>query len=217
VKNGHSIVTIRKKVLLCCMINGMILLGACNGTRAPGSTLPPNYGVEIPYSDLVLEELGQNILANPGMLECSLFDLPPFGWKEVNVGIVDIRTSEDYAIRVGPLYQEGFRAYLDNRMDFPETFQSIPEMSFEEFLTTCNVFPHVDFSQYSVLGYHATGTGCKVTFEKQVYRDDLNKTILYELTVIEEGVCKKDVNSRNLILVPRIPSDYHVGFSKTRP
>ena len=92
-------------------------------------------------------------------------------------------------------------------------YQSIPEMSYEEFLATCNVFPDVDFSRQSVLGCHATGTGCTVTFEKHVYRDDQGNMISYELKVIEEGACEKVINDRNLILVPRIPSNYSVMFS----
>ena len=75
------------------------------------------------------------------------------------------------------------------------------------------MFPDVDFTQHSVLGYHAVGIGCTVTFEKHVYRDDQNKKVLYELTVIEEGTCEMDVRDRNLILVPRIPLDYGVDFS----
>ncbi len=31
-------------------------------------------------------------------------------------------------------------------------YRSIPEMSYEEFLSICNVFPEVDFSKYSLLG-----------------------------------------------------------------
>jgi hypothetical protein len=201
-----------KSIPLYCLISGIILLGGCHVTQAGEPTPLPTY-VEIPYEELVLAELDQEILTDPGIPGCSLFDLPPFGWKEVNSGIVDIRTPEDYAIRIGSLYQEGYRAYLDNRVGFPDTYQSIAEMSYEEFLATCNVFPAVDFSRHSVLGCHATGTGCKVIFEKHVYRDDPNKAILYELTVIEEGACEMAMHNRNLILVQRIPSTYSVTFS----
>jgi len=205
-----------KIVLLCSFISGIILLGACRVAQAGEPTLLPTY-VEIPYSELVLEELDQDILANPGIPGCSLVDLRPFGWKTVDSGLVDIRTPKDYAIQVESLYQEGYLDYQQTRLEYPDRYQYIPEMSYEEFLATCYVFPDVDFSQYSLLGYHATGTGCNVTFEKHVYRDEQNKAILYELTVVEEGVCEKDVNNRNLILVPRIPSDTIVDFSKTNP
>jgi hypothetical protein len=202
-----------KAVLHPCMIGGMILLGACHVMQGADPTQFISKGEEIPYTELVLDELDPDILANPRRLGCSLSDLPPFGWKEVDSGMVDIRTPEDYTIRIGSLYQEGYRAYLENRVDFPDTCRSTEEMSYEEFLATCNVFPAVDFSRHSVLGYHATGTGCKVTFEKHVYRDDPNKAILYELTVIEEGACEMAVHDRNLILVPRIPADTGVTFS----
>jgi hypothetical protein len=214
VKKVSRRMTLLKIILLDCLISGMILLGACNAAQAGKATLPPTYA-EIPYSELVLEELGHDILASPGIPGCSLADLRPFGWKTVDSGLVDIRTPKDYAVQVESLYQEGYLDYQQTRMEYSDIYQSIPEMSYEEFLATCNVFPEVDFSQYSVLGYHATGTGCYVTFERHVYRDDQNKTILYKLTVVEEGDCEKNVNNRNLIFVPRIPSDYFVDFSKT--
>jgi hypothetical protein len=197
-------------------ISGMILLGACNLTQAGKPTLLQTY-VEIPYSELVLEELDQDILTSPGISGCSLADLRPFGWKTVDSGLVDIRTPRDYANQIESLYQEGYLDYQQTRVENPERYQSIPEMSYKEFLLICNIFPDVDFSQYSVLGYHATGTGCNITFEKHVYRDDQIKAFLYELTIVEEGVCEKDVNNRNLILVPRIPPDYSVAFSISDP
>lgn len=201
-------------VLLSCLISGMIMVGACNLTQAGEPTFLPTY-VEMPYSQLVLEELNREVHASRGISGCSLADLRPFGWKEVDSGLVDIRTPEDYANQVGSLYQEGYLDYQQTREEYSNRYQSIPEISYEEFLATCNVFPDVDFSRYSVLGYHATGTGCSVTFERHVYRDDQNKAILYEITVVEEGACGKDFDDRNLILVPRIPSDYIVDFSKT--
>lgn len=198
--------------VLCFLISGMILLNACN-VRQRGEPTPSPAHMEIPYRELVLGELAPDILAGPGIPGCRLTDLRPFGWKEVDSGLVDIRTPEDYAIRTESLYQEGFLDYLQTRVEYPDTYLSIPEMNYEEFLATCNVFPDVDFSQYSVLGYQATGTGCTVTFEKHVYRDDPSKKILYEIAVIEEGVCEMAIHKRNLILVPRIPPDYSVEFS----
>jgi len=203
-----------KIVLLFSFITGMSLLVACNVAQSGEPTLLPTY-VEIPYSELVLDELDQDILADPGIPGCSLADLRPFGWKTVDSGVVDIRTPEYYAIQTESLYQEGYRDYQQAHEEYPDKYQSIPEISYEEFLETCNVFPDVDFSQYSVLGYHATGNGCNVNFEKHVYRGDQDKTILYVLTVIEEGTCENVFHDRNLILVPRIPSGYEVIFSQS--
>lgn len=201
-----------KTVLLCSLALGLVLVSACDGIQS-GESTPGSTYVEIPYSELVLEQLDPDILTDPGILGCNLADLPPFGWKEVNSGLVDIRTPEDYAIQVGSLYQEGYKNYQENRIDFPDTYRSIPNMTYEEFLATCDVFPEVDFAQQSLLGYHASGTGCTVTFDKHVYRDDQDQSILYELTIIEEGDCEKISYNRNLILVPRIPPDYRVEFS----
>lgn len=205
-----------KIVLLCRFITGMILLVACNVSQSGEPTLLPTYE-ELPFSELVLNELDEHILADPGIPGCSLADLRPIGWKTVDSGLVDIRTPQDYANQVESLYQEGYLNYQQTRLEYPDKYHSTPEMSYEEFLITCNVFPDIDFSRHSILGFQATGTGCSVTFEKHVYRDDQNTAILYELTVIEEGVCEKDVNNRNLILVPSIPSDYIVDFSNTNP
>jgi hypothetical protein len=200
-----------KKKLLCWLISALILLSACNQIQTGEPTLPPTH-MEESYSDLILDEIDPDILADPGIPGCSLADLRPFGWKEVNSGLVDIRTPEDYAIQSESLYQEGYLDYLQTREEYPDRYQSIPEMSYEEFFSTCNVFPEVDFGQYSVLGAHATGTGCTVTFEKHVYRDEQSKKIIYTVAVIEEGKCELTSNNRNLILVPRIPPEYSVEF-----
>jgi len=87
-----------------------------------------------------------------------------------------------YALRLLP-----YVTPKQTRLEFPDRYLPTPEMSYEEFLRTCNVFPDVDFSRNSLLGFQATGKGCSVTFEKHVYRDDQTKTILYNLTVVEEG------------------------------
>jgi hypothetical protein len=203
-----------KKLQLCGLICGMILLGACKLTQSGGPTHLQTY-LEMPFSELVLEELDLDIVSSLELSGCLLVDLRPFGWKEVDSGFVDIRTPEDYFVQVESLYQEGYLDYQQTRLEYSDKYQTIREMSYEQFLVTCNVFPDVDFSQFSILGYHASGSGCNATFERHVYRDDQNKSILYELTVIEEGLCKQQFINRNLILVPKISSDYVVKYSKT--
>jgi hypothetical protein len=145
-----------------------------------------------------------------------LADLPPFHWKEVDSGLVDTRSPEEYAIQTESLYQEGYRGYLLAREEDQDRYRSTPEMSYEEFLATCNVFPEVDFEEYSVLGVQAIGTGCTVTFAKDVSRDDQSKTVRYEVTALEEGPCEMVSYNRNLILVPRIPPEYRVEFFVSR-
>jgi hypothetical protein len=198
--------------LLISSVVGCALLAACHVSQNLEQTQATHL-VEIPFTELELMELDRELFYEPGIPGCSLADLPPFGWKEIDSGLVVIRTPDEYERRIGSLYQEGYRGYLDQRMDYPGTYQSLPEMSYEEFLATCNVFPEVDFSQYSVLGNHASGTGCTVSFERHVFREDTEKKITYQLSVVEEGACEKVEYSRNLILVPCIPLEYQVLFN----
>ena len=111
-----------KITLRCCLISALILLYACSVKQAGERTLPPTY-VDVPYTDLVLEELGQVALANPGIPGCRLADLRPFGWKTVDSGFVDIRTPDDYAIQIESLYQEGYQDYLQTRVEYPDKYQ----------------------------------------------------------------------------------------------
>jgi hypothetical protein len=196
----------------------LLLLGACTSqTPIPSPSpptvtpVPPAY-VEIGYEDLQLREIGQDLLTDPGMPGCDLQGLPAFNWKLVDAGQVAIRTQEEYALHIDSLYSEGYAVFLQNLSAFPDTYQSVPNYGYDEFLEICNVFPEIDFSQKSILGNHASGTGCSVDFEKHVYRDDDNKRVLYTVEVIEEGLCEMYGWSRNLITIASVPSDYRVEF-----
>jgi hypothetical protein len=202
---------ISQKKIPYSLITIFILLGACNQIQIGKPAIPPTY-IEETYLDLTLGEIDSNILKDPGIPGCRLSDLPSFGWKEVDAGLVDIRTPEEYTRKTESLYQQGYLGYQQTREENPQTYQSIPEISYEQFLATCNVFPEIDFERYSVLGAQATGTGCNVTFEKQVYRDEGSQKIIYAVKVKEEGNCEKTSTNRNLILVPRIPPEYSVEF-----
>jgi hypothetical protein len=197
---------------LSCLITVSGMLGACDVIEAGEPRLPQTYG-EVSYTDLVLDEASPADLVRPQIPGCSLADLRPFGWKEVDSGLVDIRTPDDYAAQTESLYQQGYLDYQQAREEHPERYRSTPEMSYEDFLATCNVFPEIDFGGYFLLGAHAAGTGCSVTFDKHVYRDDQSKKIIYTVAVVEEGGCEMASHNRNLILVPRIPPEYSVEFS----
>ena len=197
--------------LLSFYISANLILGACDVIEAGEPKLPPTY-VEISYTDLFLDSTSLVDLVSPQIPGCKLSDLRPFGWKEMASGMVDIRTPEDFASRIESLYQEGYLDYLQTRMAYPDRYPSVPELSFEEFFTACNVFPEVDFGQYSVLGAQAMGTGCTVTFKKHVFRDDQNKKIIYTVAVVEKGKCEMKSHNRNLILIARLPHEYSVDF-----
>ena len=72
--------------------------------------------------------------------------------------------------------------------------------------------PSVDFSQFTLLGKYADGSGCAIDFVREIYRDDVNKEIIYSITVVEEGTCKMMGVSMNWALVPKISPDYTVRF-----
>lgn len=203
------------RITLCSLVAVATLLTACKLLQI-GKPTPAGAWAEIPYWDLVVEDLDPVALNNPGIPGCSLVDLRPINWKEVDSGLVDIRSPMDYAIRTESLYQEGYLDYLQTRVEHPEIYQSVPEMTYEAFLATCNVFPEVDFAKYSLLGFQVAGTGCEVSFEKKVYRDDSRKKFIYALAVIEQGSCESETRARNLILVPMIPTDFSVEFSIMR-
>lgn len=75
------------------------------------------------------------------------------------------------------------------------------------------VLPHIDFSENTLLGKYASGSGCSVKFEKHVYIDDANKKIIYSIKVIGEGDCEMMGMSMNWITIPtKIPPDYIVVF-----
>ena len=70
--------------------------------------------------------------------------------------------------------------------------------------------PFIDFSKNTLLGKYVSGRGCNVDFKKKVNNDDVNKKMIYTISVIEEGVCKKLASSMNWIVVPKLPSNYKV-------
>ncbi|MFT6717818.1 MAG: hypothetical protein ACJAY8_000199 [Sphingobacteriales bacterium] len=71
----------------------------------------------------------------------------------------------------------------------------------------------IDFDQYSVLGYGASGT-CEVQFVRRVEINNLDSTINYFIRVNELGNCEREEFSNNWVLVPRIGDAYEVFFEK---
>lgn len=75
-----------------------------------------------------------------------------------------------------------------------------------------NTYDTIDFNQYTLLGKYARES-CKVTFERNVTKDDSQKKYFYKIKVHQCGTCKTNWESMNWVLVPKIPNDYNVSFT----
>ena len=98
--------------------------------------------------------------------------------------------------------EQEYRELLDHKVSTPEC------MNFQ--------LPPIDFSQYTLLGKYAYGSGCSVNFERKIYRDEANKRIIFFIKVNGEGHCEIIVGKMNWVLVQKIPSEYSVIFKVER-
>lgn len=71
--------------------------------------------------------------------------------------------------------------------------------------------PNLDFSTYSVIGKTVRG-GCSMKIRRELKIDHQNKQYIYTINFKDRGMCKKLVLSDNLVIVPKIPTDYTVVF-----
>jgi hypothetical protein len=72
--------------------------------------------------------------------------------------------------------------------------------------------PQIDFTEYSLLGFWATGGGCDIKMIREVNIDNNAKKYEYKIKVIECGSCDMLRYDANLVLVPKLPEDYSMNF-----
>lgn len=72
--------------------------------------------------------------------------------------------------------------------------------------------PNLDFSTYSVIGKTLRG-GCSMKIRRELKIDHQNKQYIYTINFKDRGMCKKLVLNDNLVIVPKIPTDYTVVFN----
>ncbi len=78
-------------------------------------------------------------------------------------------------------------------------------------ISTC-ALPVIDFSKKTLLGNQVLGQ-CNMThLEKHVFRSDVQRQYIYEITATFEGNCEVPSGESNWILVDKIPDDYSVRF-----
>jgi len=71
--------------------------------------------------------------------------------------------------------------------------------------------PNIDFSQYTLLGKFASGQ-CKVTFKRQVTKDEANLKYNFTVYVFDKGLCKRQGQSMNWVIVPKLPVGWTVKY-----
>ncbi|PIZ47503.1 hypothetical protein COY32_01535 [candidate division WWE3 bacterium CG_4_10_14_0_2_um_filter_41_14] len=81
----------------------------------------------------------------------------------------------------------------------------------------CNslLLPKVNFLNFTLLGKYTEGGGCRVDFERHIFKSDISDEILYNIDVKTSGYCKALTSSMNWILVPKISNNYKVKFNVT--
>ncbi len=91
-------------------------------------------------------------------------------------------------------------------------------LNYKASIPSCADFqlPPINFSQYTLLGKYAYGGGCSVSFERKIYKDEVNKRIIFSIKVIEKGPCEMLIGRMNWVLVQKIPSNYNVVFKIER-
>jgi len=71
----------------------------------------------------------------------------------------------------------------------------------------------INFNDYSLIGFGASGGGCGYYVDRKIIRDDINKKIIYELKFETTGkVYKAKVFNNNIILTNKVPLDYSIEY-----
>lgn len=135
-----------------------------------------------------------------------------------------IRTEEEYRrytrevhVAIHELYSMDYRSRNETRA---------PLFTLDEFVSICQQFPDIDFSQHSLLirlisnagSSSDGGDACRlwhVGYTRRIYRDDVNSEVIDVLERIKPKtryITDIGVIKFEWLLVPRIPPDYKVQF-----
>jgi len=105
---------------------------------------------------------------------------------------------------------------IDNDMAYRKLFDPKVRRQSCDGADLSKVIINVDFSKQTVLGLWNSGSCAATGFEKKVLRDDIQKLIIYSVTVMEGNIsCSgPGLMSLNLIAIPKIPAGYKVIFKR---
>jgi len=78
--------------------------------------------------------------------------------------------------------------------------------------TSCTPGPlNINFNEHSVLGISISGK-CDLKIIREVTIDSDAKVYTYKISFKDAGLCGSKITNLNMVLVPKIPSDYRVDF-----
>lgn len=97
--------------------------------------------------------------------------------------------------------EDAFKAYANSIRIFP----------FNQNCDTASI-PEIELTEYSLLGKYTAGGGCDVNYKRKVFKDEINKRIIYEINVNYKGSCDMLITSNNWVLIPEMRENYTFEF-----
>ena len=70
----------------------------------------------------------------------------------------------------------------------------------------------IDFVNYSLIGIRTTGGGCYAEYERHVFQNNRNNTVVYRIQTDYFGTCEKLIVNWNWAYIPKLPDNYLVEF-----
>lgn len=145
-------------------------------------------------------------LAAYGLFIRSSTSLEVIEFTETKVGCIYNAIDKEFIINSEEEYKSLYDKFLD-----PGCVRHFPDIFNKPFEIT-----EIDFSEKTLLGKHTYGEGCSIDFERAVLKDTANMKIIFEITVIEKGLCSKAGVSYNFITILKVSPDYSIEFKVKR-
>jgi len=76
------------------------------------------------------------------------------------------------------------------------------------------LYEPIDFSQFTMIGFYITGSGCNHRIVRNLIRMANENRYHYKVTYISCGICKPLIMYCNWVLIPKLPENWIVTFQK---
>lgn len=77
-------------------------------------------------------------------------------------------------------------------------------------------FEPIDLETQVIIGVSGSGTGCTVSFDEEICRNDRDETITYRLIVRPRGTCKRTVTRNTWAAIDKPPAGWAIEFELLR-